>query len=235
MKKNYCDLIWGVLFIIAGIIIGGNIANIWYIDLFFPGWWTLFLIIPGLAGMIQHGFNWGYGALVIVGLILLFDRLGIINSGFMWSLIFPLIFILIGLTIISSFIKGPKDFETKQEKGYKDPSGRCDSNRYSKYVTILTGGEYRNNSDDLKGVVALTILGGLDIDLRDAKINQDIVLDLTVVLGGMEILMPDNVNVEIISANPILGGFDAKVRDNNMPGPKVKIKYTVILGGIEIK
>ena len=46
MKKDYSALIWGLLFVAVGIIFGGNELDIWDIDIFFPGWWTLFLIIP---------------------------------------------------------------------------------------------------------------------------------------------------------------------------------------------
>ena len=41
--------------------------------------------------------------------------------------------------------------------------------------------------------------------------------------------------VEIISGTPILGGFEHKLNRNIVSGPKVRIKYTVVLGGIEIK
>ena len=53
MKKDYSALIWGLIFVAVGIIFGGNALNIWYIDIFFPGWWTLFLIIPGLISMVR--------------------------------------------------------------------------------------------------------------------------------------------------------------------------------------
>ena len=73
------------------------------------------------------------------------------------------------------------------------------------------------------------------IDLRDAKITEDIVLELTAVLGGIDIFIPDNVRVEIISGVPVLGGFEHKINRNAISGPKVRIKYTAVLGGIEVK
>ena len=106
MKKDYSALIWGIGFIILGIIFAGNTLNLWSIDVFFPGWWTLFLIVPGLVSMIKYGFNWGSGILVIVGIILLFDRLDIISGAIMWKLVVPLVLVIIGISIISSFFKG---------------------------------------------------------------------------------------------------------------------------------
>lgn len=235
MKRDYSALIWGLVFVAAGIIFGGNALNIWNIDVFFQGWWTLFLIIPGLVSIIKYGFNWGSGVIVIVGIILFFDELEIINNRIMWRLVFPLMLMIIGISIISSFFKGGDKKSIDTNEYSKSKSYKHDLNQYPKYTAILGGGNYKNNTEDLKGIVVEAILGGLEIDLRDAKITEDVVLELTAILGGIEIFIPDNVRVEIISGVPILGGFEHKINRNAISGPKVKIKYTVVLGGIEVK
>ena len=235
MKKDYSALIWGLVFVAIGIIFGGNALNIWDIDLFFPGWWTLFLIIPGLVSMVRYGFNWGSGILVIIGLVLLFDELDIIDDGAIWRLIFPLLLVAIGISIITSFFRVGTKKNIECDEDSKSKSYKYDSIQYPKYTAILGAGNYKNTTEDLKGLVAEAILGGLEIDLRDAKITEDIVLELTAVLGGIDVFIPDNVRVEIISGVPILGGFEHKINRNATSGPKVRIKYTAVLGGIEIK
>ena len=235
MKRDYSALIWGLVFVAVGIIFGGNALNIWDIDVFFPGWWTLFLIIPGLVSMVRYGFNWGSGVLVIVGLILLFDSLDIISGRIMWKLMFPLILVIIGISIMASFFRGGTKKNIDSDEYSKSKAYKYDSTQYPRYTAILGGGDYKNNTENLKGVVAEAILGGLQIDLRDAKITEDIVLELTAVLGGIDVYIPDNVRVEIISGVPVLGGFEHKINRNALSGPKVKIKYTAVLGGIEIK
>ena len=185
--------------------------------------------------MVRYGFNWGSGVLVILGLILLFDALDIISSDIMWKLVFPLILVIIGISILTSFFRSGTKKNIEDEEYTKSKSYKYDSTQYPRYTAILGGGDYKNNTEDLKGVVAEAILGGLEIDLRDAKITEDIVLELTAVLGGIDIYIPDDVRVEIISGVPVLGGFEHKINRNALSGPKVRIKYTAVLGGIEIK
>ena len=235
MKKDYSALIWGLIFVAVGIIFGGNALNIWHVDVFFPGWWTLFLIIPGLISMVRYGFNWGSGILVIIGLVLMFDALDIIDDVIVWKLIFPLVLVAVGISIIASFFRGGTKKNIEADEYSKSKSYKYDSTQYPRYTAILGGGDYKNNTEDLKGIVAEAILGGLSIDLRDAKITEDIVLELTAVLGGIDIFIPDNVRVEIISGVPVLGGFEHKINRNAISGPKVRIKYTAVLGGIEVK
>lgn len=39
--KNFGNVLWGIFFIIIGLIFGGNALGITNIDIFFDGWWTL--------------------------------------------------------------------------------------------------------------------------------------------------------------------------------------------------
>ena len=41
--SNY---IWGLVLVLLGVIIGLNTMGITSINLFFDGWWTLFIIVP---------------------------------------------------------------------------------------------------------------------------------------------------------------------------------------------
>lgn len=50
MKKN--NIIWGLVLIIIGLIIGLNRLDIISVDLFFNGWWCFFIIIPCFIGLL---------------------------------------------------------------------------------------------------------------------------------------------------------------------------------------
>jgi hypothetical protein len=53
MQKS-SNIIWGLVLIVLGIIFGLNALELTNINVFFPGWWTLFIIIPSLAGVITE-------------------------------------------------------------------------------------------------------------------------------------------------------------------------------------
>ena len=48
--KKFGDLLWGLFFIALGLIIGLNAMGITHINIFFSGWWTLFIIVPCFIG-----------------------------------------------------------------------------------------------------------------------------------------------------------------------------------------
>ena len=51
--KKFGNVLWGIVLIIIGLIIGGNVLGITSINIFFDGWWTLFIIIPCFIGLFK--------------------------------------------------------------------------------------------------------------------------------------------------------------------------------------
>ena len=49
------SVIIGLCFIVLGVLIGLASFDIIDFDLFFPGWWTLFIIVPSVMGLICDG------------------------------------------------------------------------------------------------------------------------------------------------------------------------------------
>ena len=49
MNKKYTNILWGLCLIVLGVIMLGNYMNLFSIDVFFDGWWTLFIIIPSIV------------------------------------------------------------------------------------------------------------------------------------------------------------------------------------------
>ena len=49
--KNITKILWGTALIAVGGIIALNAFEITGIELFFDGWWTLFIIVPCLVGI----------------------------------------------------------------------------------------------------------------------------------------------------------------------------------------
>ena len=219
MKRSSIIVI-GLALIGIGIISGGNTLNIWDIDIFFDGWWTLFLIIPGLISLIKNGPNFGNLALILVGAAFLVSSQDFIPSGLMLRLMFPALLILCGLGLLF---------------GRTMRRGNFDASDFPTYQAYLGATVAKNTSPDLKGAKIQAFMGGAEIDFRQAKVLGDIEITVTAVLGGVELFVPLNVRIEV-RGTPVLGGIENTA---NFPhqenGPTVFINCNAVLGGIEIK
>ena len=51
--EKFGNALWGIVLIAIGLIVGGNALGITNINIFFDGWWTLFIIIPCFIGLFK--------------------------------------------------------------------------------------------------------------------------------------------------------------------------------------
>lgn len=65
------------------------------------------------------------------------------------------------------------------------------------YYAVLGGNSITPEPGVFKGLVAKTILGGTSINLKDAVFEGDSFISLDVFMGGVDIRVPEGVNVKI--------------------------------------
>ncbi|MCI8273079.1 MAG: cell wall-active antibiotics response protein [Clostridia bacterium] len=224
MKKTG-NMLWGIVFIALGLIWGLNALGITNINVFFRGWWTLFIIIPSLIGVIKEGRNtWNY-IWLFIGIVLLLSAQGILNLDKVSGLIIPGILIILGLSfILRDTLKG-KVIEKVKELNKEENE---------EYYATFSGQKLNFVQRDFKGAKLNAVFGGLDLNLKDAIIEQDKAISATAVFGGIDIIVPSNVNVEVIS-NSIFGGVSNKATDRKENAPTIYIKAFCLFGGVEIK
>lgn len=228
MKKNYSNVFWGIALILVGIGYGGQTLNLWDFNIFFPGWWTLFIILPSLFSMFEQRLNVFNTFGLILGILLLLDSIDIINNVSIYKLVFPLIIILIGFSLL--FSKKNNFNKKKMNKNTINGNGKI-----VKAYGILSGQTIKPLNQEFSGANTVSILGGVDIDLRMAIIKEDILITAVVILGGTDIFLPPNVNV-VVSGIPVLGDIENRV--NLCPienAPTVYIDAVCVLGGLDIK
>lgn len=80
------------------------------------------------------------------------------------------------------------------------------------------------------------ILGSVKLDFTEASMPQEVVIDTQVVLGEIQLIVPEDVAVELEPGTTILGERNSKVRTARTPGtPVIKIRGTVFLGEVQAK
>ena len=204
MKKT-SNIIWGVILIVLGLIFGLNAMGITDIDIFFKGWWTIFIIIPSVVGIINDSKKmWNY-IWLLIGVVLLLSAQGILNISSFSQFIFPAILVIIGLGMIFKDSVGKKANEKIKElnNGTKD-----------EYYATFSGQKLKFVGDEFKGANLNAVFGGIDLDLKEINLAQDQVINATAVFGGINIFVPDNINVKVVS-NSIFGGGSNKKKEIN--------------------
>lgn len=104
------------------------------------------------------------------------------------------------------------------------------------FVAIMGGSTRRGKLRLSRRVTAIAIMGGDNIDLREAEIDGDeLTITVLAIMGGAEIYVPDSVEVEL-SGTAIMGGNDERgsTRAPRPGAPLIRIRSFALMGGVEV-
>jgi hypothetical protein len=82
---------------------------------------------------------------------------------------------------------------------------------------------------------ALAIMGGVDIDLTNARFaERQVTITAVAIMGGIDIVVPDGVTV-IVNGIGFMGSFEDNARVQGTPGgPTVRINGLALMGGVDV-
>lgn len=219
----------GLLILVFGLALLADNLNLFDFDtgIVISSFIAIFIMSIGIRLIFsRHGFFF-----IIFGLLITSVGFNIINENFdlfdfdtsiIWSIFWPVIIIVFGLKLIFNF------------------------NNKSK-VALLSGVELGDRYWKLEDNSYSAIMGGFDLNLVEADIKDgETTIKLSAIMGGIEVYVPDNVNV-ICSGKVLLGGIEFLGKGSGGLISTIKKEYNVnstktiildcnvLMGGIEIK
>ena len=226
--KKFRDILWGIALVIVGVIWGLNSTGITNINIFFDGWWTLFIIVPCFIDLFKEEDKTGDLIGLLIGVALLLSCQGIINFDVIWKLLLPAILVILGLSIIFKDALGGKiNSEIKKLNQNKSHDNG--------YCAIFSGQDVKFDNEEFNGADLTAIFGGAKCNLRNAIITKDVVINASAIFGGIDIFVPSNVKIKIKST-PIFGGVSNKaVQEKNEETHTIYVNGLAVFGGVEIK
>ena len=224
--KKISSIIWGIVLIAAGALFALNALNITNIDVFFDGWWTLFIIVPCGVGLFTEREKTGNIIGLAIGVFLLLCCQDVLSFSMLWKLLVPAIIVIIGLKMVFTglFANKANEIIAKLKASGNEPKVGC---------AAFSGCDLNYDGEVFEGAELTAVFGGVDCNLRNAIIEKDCAIQVSAIFGGIDILVPTGINVKV-NANCIFGGISNKTSVHK-GAPTVYISGTCMFGGVEIK
>ncbi len=168
---------------------------------FLETWWPTLLIAWGLWRiLVGRGRRWGFPLfLIALGLLFQGERLGWYGW---WSFdrLWPVLLILAGLSLLANRLRPRAALDTG---GMREESGEIVD------AFVVWGGlERAVTSKAFRGGEATALMGGIELDLRRAELaSGEQRLNLTAVMGGIEVRVPEHWQV-VVEGTPLMGGIE---------------------------
>jgi len=223
MNKN-SNFLWGIVLIALGTIFGLNALDITDIDIFFKGWWTLFIIVPCFIDLFKDEDKTGNIIGLIIGVGLLLSAQDIITFEVVWKLFVPVVLIVIGLSFI---------FKDRVNNKIKKQIKKLNKNDDKEYFAAFGGQTLDFKGEKFDGCSLNAIFGGVKCDLKGAILEDNAVINASSIFGGITIYLPKDVEVKVVST-PIFGGVSNHIKNRDCK-KTVYVNATCLFGGVEIK
>ena len=222
----------GFLIIVAGVLF--TLDNLDILDARdYIQYWPAGLVALGLVKLrhaVRTGQGW-FGGLVftLLGLWMLVAR--IVYFTINASALMPLVLVALGGYMVWRGFGG-----TPRRP---QPS---DGQAHFSALAVMGGISRRSNSQAFQGADLTAVMGGCEIDLRQASIvpGTEAVIDVFAWWGGIELRVPDDWTV-VPRVLPLMGGVEDKSRapvtfqDKPPAEKRLVVRGVVVMGGVVIK
>lgn len=175
----------------------------------------------------------GTGLLVLGGLLVLRDA-GYLS--FDPHDLWPLALIFAGCMSIARAISPRRGWHARYERdGYSGMTvpETGQEGRFSATV-VMSASRQSCDAGDFAGGEVSVLMGGMELDLRQAVPGQDAVLQVDILLGGLEIRLPPGWAVQV-ETTALMGAVDVKVRPEPDAAQRLILRGSVVLGGVEVR
>ena len=185
------NVMWGLVFILVGCILGINALGIAHINIFFDGWWTLFIIVPAFINIFKDDDKEAAFVWLIVGLVLLLACNDYISFSLVWKLALPAVLVLIGVSIM---------FKDKVEKEVRIKIKESKKDGDRKTICATFQEKIEKAEKKAEEVSLETIFASMKYDMRETEIKKDLVIKTSTVFGSTKIIVPKGVAVKVSSS-----------------------------------
>lgn len=222
---NLGRLLFGlVLLIVGALLLLGELTNLDAGNLI-SDWWPLAIIALGVFQWLAAPRAWiGPAILIFFGLVLLAASLEIFDTN-IGSLIWPLILIGLGAWFLFGRSRGG------------DRRTGDDSNQINA-VGFLSGNDTMSRAQRFEGGSLTALMGAVTLNLTQAQLAPEgAILDVTVVMGGIEIVVPPGWDVHL-NGTPIMGAFENKLAAAgplDADAPRLTVRGLALMGGVEVR
>jgi hypothetical protein len=170
-------------------------------------------------------------AIAFIAFLVLLESLGRFDYE-VWDL-WPVALILVGLGIVWGGYARSRTGAAAMVGGTElTTAAGAPPESFAKVTTILSSTYRVIRTQDFRGGDVTTVLASSEIDLRQSSLAGRVALDITAILGGVELRVPPDWNV-VIDGTFIGGVDDRTVRAENTSKTLV-VRGFAVLAGIEI-
>lgn len=214
-------LVVGLFLMALGVIF--TLGNLRLIDTRqYLRFWPAVLIAIGIQKLVAPGAGarWVAWLWIGIGSWLLAGHLGMISVDF-WKLWPGLLILCLGASLAYRALNPGRG-----SLGTSDDAVNM--------FALMAGHVLTSHSTAFRGGDMVAVMGGCELDLRQADLaDGEVVIETLALMGGIEIKVPEDWTV-VCKGFPVMGGFEDTTKPRGETGKRLIVRGLALMGGVEV-
>lgn len=219
-RQRVTKNISGAIIVAVGTVLLLSSLKVLDISSILADYWPLLIVLAAGVIFINDFRSWPVAAFVaVLGGLFQLRELNIIDVQ-PWSIVWPLIIIFVGVSLLF---------------GRSYAGKRASKSERDDVSAIMAGTTVVNHSKAFKQSNATAIMGGARIDLRQADFDKEALIEVFGFWGGVEIVVPENIVIRNQINNIMAGTEDKTKQTTDKKSPVLTVAGTLIMAGVSIR
>lgn len=228
-RKKIEKVIIALILLALGVVWFGNAVGIWDVDVFFPGWWAVLLMLCFLISIISDGPNVGNVFFLLFFGVIALQYTGLIPKQVnLWLIALAFAVVIFGGKLLISAFRGDRQAKTSAEINFSDSHTRtADGTGNIRYT--FTGETLRFAGQTVYSSSYSVAFGSLTLDFSGAIFAENAVISVSANFGEVKIRMP--AGTKAVSENH--ASF-ASIKNDSEGNAEIRFLLDVSFGSISI-
>ena len=216
------NIVFGLVLVVIGLIFLLHNLDFHYFERFW-NFWPLALLAIGLAKAFsgradERTFGW-----VVTFLGAIFFARYTLGWNVHMREFWPVILVIIGISIVMRSIQGPQP-----------PRGATDTSSLVRERALVGGIKRKNTSQSFQGGELTAVMGGCEIDLRDARMaGPQVIIDCFAMWGAIVIQIPPDWSIDP-QISVFAAGFEDRTKPPVQPAGTLVLRGTAVMASFEL-
>ncbi len=184
-------------------------------------WWPVLFLVAALLDLVTRPPRYASATVLgLVGFVLLGVTTDVVGAS-VWEVAWPVALVGLGLWLL---LRRPATVDRDVT-----PEETVD------VVALFSGRRVVPAGPRFRGGTTTALFGGVDVDLTEAVVEGEAVLDAVAIFGGVEVHVPLGWRV-VVDGPAIFGGHENHVPPpTRADAPTLRVRATAIFGGVDVK
>lgn len=137
--------------------------------------------------------------------------------------------------VFLGMVNGALKLYSMYKENKENATAKNEGNEVKVYKVFMNGRQIKLDGEKVEGIFLKAYQSGINLDLRNAIITEDVFITCKSIMGGIDIRVPDGMEVVLDSKSILSGVSNTVPKYMSYEGPVIYIDFDGFMSGLSVR